>query len=81
MKRGLITGQSGTAASYSKRGCEGRAALAEQDLPALLVYSDVWRSTEGRHLTNYMPYWNRSLIVILGSMLSPAMRAFAARLS
>jgi Xaa-Pro aminopeptidase len=28
------------------------------------VYSDVWRSTEGRHLTNYMPYWNRSLIVI-----------------
>ena len=41
-----------------------RTALTERDLPALLVYSDVWRSNQGRFLTNFMPYWNRSLIVI-----------------
>jgi Xaa-Pro aminopeptidase len=66
MKRGLITWDKAELppAVFEMRLAKARAALAKQDLPALLVYSDVWRSTEGRHLTNYMPYWNRSLIII-----------------
>src|SRR6478672_983095 len=66
MKRGLITWDKAElpGSVFEARLAKARAALAKQDLPALLVYSDVWRSTEGRHLTNYMPYWNRSLIVI-----------------
>ena len=66
MKRGLITWDKAELlpSVFDARQAKARAALAEQDLPALLVYSDVWRSNEGRHLTNYMPYWNRSLIVL-----------------
>jgi hypothetical protein len=30
---------------------------------AVVVYSDVWRSNDGRYLSNYMPYWNRAFIV------------------
>ncbi len=41
-----------------------RKALAERDLPAMAVYSDVWRSNHARYLANFMPYWNRSLVVI-----------------
>jgi len=66
MKRGLITWDKAELppSIFEARLAKARKALADQDLPALLVYSDVWRSTEGRHLTNFMPYWNRSLIVI-----------------
>jgi Xaa-Pro aminopeptidase len=66
MKRGLITWDKAELppSVFEARLAKARAALAKHDLPALLVYSDVWRSTEGRHLTNYMPYWNRSLIII-----------------
>jgi Xaa-Pro aminopeptidase len=66
MKRGLITWDKAELppSVFETRMAKARASLVKQDLPALLVYSDVWRSTEGRHLTNYMPYWNRSLIVI-----------------
>jgi hypothetical protein len=41
-----------------------RAELVRRNLPALVVYSDVWRSNQARFLTNFMPYWNRSLVVI-----------------
>jgi Xaa-Pro aminopeptidase len=66
MKRGLITWDKAELppSVFDARLARARAPLTAKDLPALLVYSDVWRSTEGRHLTNYMPYWNRSLIVI-----------------
>jgi Xaa-Pro aminopeptidase len=66
MKRGLITWDKAELppSVFEARLAKARQALAARDLPALLVYSDVWRSTEGRHLTNFMPYWNRSLIVI-----------------
>ena len=66
MKRGFITWDKAELppSVFETRLAKARAALAKRDLPALLVYSDVWRSTQGRHLTNYMPYWNRSLIVI-----------------
>jgi Xaa-Pro aminopeptidase len=66
MKRGLITWDKTELppSVFEARLAKARNALTAKDLPALLVYSDVWRSTEGRHLTNFMPYWNRSLIVI-----------------
>ena len=66
MKRGLIAWDRSELppSVFETRLAKAPAALAAHDLPALLVYSDVWRSTEGRHLTNFMPYWNRSLIVI-----------------
>jgi hypothetical protein len=38
--------------------------LSEKDLPALVIYTDVWRSNHARQLVNFMPYWNRSLLVI-----------------
>jgi hypothetical protein len=38
--------------------------LNEIDLPALVIYTDVWRSNHARQLVNFMPYWNRSLLVI-----------------
>jgi hypothetical protein len=66
MKRGLIAWDRAQLppAVFDSRVARARAALAERDLPALLVYTDVWRSNQARFLTNFMPYWNRSLVVI-----------------
>src|SRR5579862_677009 len=66
MKRGLIAWDKEQLPPrvLEKRLARARAALAERDLPALLVYTDVWRSNQARFLTNFMPYWNRSLVVI-----------------
>ena len=41
-----------------------RKILSERGLPALAVYADVWRSNQARYFTNFMPYWNRSLLVV-----------------
>jgi len=38
--------------------------LAERELPAAVIYSDVWRSNQARHFSNFMPYWNRALLVV-----------------
>jgi hypothetical protein len=66
MKRGLIQWDRAElpAATFEARLERVRAVLTQRELPALLVYSDVWRSNHGRFLTNFMPYWNRSLILI-----------------
>jgi hypothetical protein len=66
MKRGLIAWDRAalSPAVFDSRLARVRAALTERDLPALLVYTDVWRSNQARFLTNFMPYWNRSLVVI-----------------
>ncbi len=66
MKRGLIAWDKAMLPPevFEERLARVRTALTERDLPALLVYTDVWRSNQGRFLTNFMPYWNRSLIVI-----------------
>ena len=66
MKRGLITWDKFELppAVCERRLAAVRAELARHDLPALVVYTDVWRSNQGRYLTNFMPYWNRALIVI-----------------
>jgi hypothetical protein len=41
-----------------------RKSLADRQLPALVVYTDIWKSNPARHLSNFMPYWNRALLVI-----------------
>jgi hypothetical protein len=41
-----------------------RQILKTDDLSALVVYTDIWRSNWGRYLSNFMPYWNRSLVII-----------------
>lgn len=66
MKRGLIRWDRAElpASVFESRLARVTAALSSRNLPALLVYSDVWRSSHGRFLTNFMPYWNRSLILI-----------------
>jgi hypothetical protein len=66
MKRGWITWDK---AELPPSAFDARLAVVEQhlaaeDLPALVVYTDVWRSNQGRYLSNFMPYWNRALLVI-----------------
>ena len=66
MKRGLITWDKTELppAVFERRLEVVREELAKKDLPALVVYTDVWRSNQGRYLANFMPYWNRALLVI-----------------
>jgi hypothetical protein len=66
MKRGLITWDKSElpASAFESRLAVVRAQLEKADLPALVVYTDVWRSNQGRYLANFMPYWNRALLVI-----------------
>jgi hypothetical protein len=66
MKRGLITWDKTELppAVFEQRLARVREELAPRDLPALVVYTDVWRSNQGRYLANFMPYWNRALLVI-----------------
>ena len=66
MKRGLITWDKSELPpeAFESRLAAARAALAEQDLPALVVYSDLWKSNHGRFFSNFMPYFNRGLLVI-----------------
>jgi hypothetical protein len=66
MKRGLITWDQAELprSVFDARLAKARAAIAAAGAPALLVYTDIWRANQGRFLTNFMPYWNRSLAVI-----------------
>ena len=66
MKRGWITWDHTELppAVFQERLGQVRKLLSDQNLPALVVYSDVCRSNQGRHLANFMPYWNRALLVV-----------------
>lgn len=66
MKRGWITWDKTAIppAAFETRLNAVRAHIAAHDLAALVVYSDVWKSNQGRYFSNFMPYWNRALIVI-----------------
>lgn len=66
MKRGLITWDRAEIppSIFEARLAAVQKVLAARDLPALVVHTDVWRSNQARFLTNYMPYWNRSLVVV-----------------
>ncbi|MGH8218979.1 MAG: hypothetical protein ACREUT_10510 [Steroidobacteraceae bacterium] len=66
MKRGLIAWDR---ARLPRAALETRLAALERvcdmhRVPALVVYSDVWRSNDARYVSNYMPYWNRALVVV-----------------
>jgi hypothetical protein len=41
-----------------------RKVLAQHDLPAVVIYTDVWRSNRARYFSNFMPYWNRALLAV-----------------
>ena len=51
-------------AAFEARLGRLRQSLAERDLPAVALYSDIWCSNHARYFVNFMPYWNRSLVVI-----------------
>ena len=51
-------------AAFEARLGRLRQSLAERDLEAVAVYSDIWLSNHARYFVNFMPYWNRSLVVI-----------------
>lgn len=66
MKRGLITwdDEATPRAALEARLERAREAAADAKAPAAVIYTDVWRSNQARYLTNFMPYWNRSLLVV-----------------
>jgi hypothetical protein len=66
VKRGLITWDKTEipAAVFDRRIEHVRNVLAERRLEALIVYSDLWRSNQARFLSNYMPYFNRALLIV-----------------
>src|SRR5215510_16154359 len=66
MKRGLITWNKSEIPPdvFERRVNRVRRVLAERDLPALVVFSDLWRSNQARFFANYMPYFNRALLIL-----------------
>jgi len=66
MKRGWITWDRTELPreAFETRLASARKHLGERDLPLLVVYTDIWKSNQGRHFSNYMPYWNRALLLI-----------------
>jgi hypothetical protein len=66
VKRGWITWDQTELphAAFEARLDVARKSLAARDLPALIVYTDIWCSNRVRHFSNFMPYWNRALLVI-----------------
>ena len=66
MKRGWITWNQTELprAAFEARLDTARQQMHARDLPAVAVYTDIWRSNRVRHFSNFMPYWNRALLVI-----------------
>ena len=66
MKRGLISWDKSEIAPevFEQRARRVGRVLAERDLPGLVVYSELWRSNQARFFSNYMPYFNRALLII-----------------
>jgi len=66
VKRGLIRWDESELprAALDARLEAARALAAKLDVPAIVVYTDVWRSNVARSLVNFMPYWGRSLLVV-----------------
>jgi hypothetical protein len=66
MKRGLIGWDKALLpeAVFTERLAALDQHMADFDVPALVVYTDVWRSNDVRFVSNYMPYWNRAFAVV-----------------
>lgn len=66
MKRGLITWDKTRVppSAFTTRLDVLNQLMERYEVPALVVYTDVWRSNDVRYVSNYMPYWNRAFAVI-----------------
>jgi hypothetical protein len=66
MKRGLITWDKARVppSAFAARLEVLNQLMERYEVPALVVYTDVWRSNDVRYVSNYMPYWNRAFAVI-----------------
>jgi Xaa-Pro aminopeptidase len=66
VKRGLITWDKSELPPevFERRMDVVRTVLGKRQLPALAVYSDLWRSNQARFFANYMPYFNRALLIL-----------------
>jgi Xaa-Pro aminopeptidase len=66
VKRGLITwDKTELPPKVFEDRQEGlKKVLVKRDLPAVLIYSDLWRSNHARFFANYMPYFNRALLIL-----------------
>jgi len=66
MKRGLITWDKARVppSAFAARLDALNQLMERCAVPALVVYTDVWRSNDVRYVSNYMPYWNRAFAVI-----------------
>lgn len=66
MKRGWITWDRTELprTAFEARLDTARKQMGARELPAVVVYTDIWRSNRVRHFSNFMPYWNRALLVI-----------------
>ena len=66
MKRGLIAWDKAEIAPevFEARVDKVRERARAASLPAIAIYTDVWRSNEARFVSNFMPYFNRSLLVV-----------------
>jgi hypothetical protein len=66
MKRGLITWDKARvpASAFATRLDALNQLMERYAVPALVVYTDVWRANDVRYVSNYMPYWNRAFAVI-----------------
>jgi len=66
VKRGLITWDEAEIprAVFAERIEAFRAVLRKRGLPAGAVYSELWRSNQARSLQNFMPYFNRAILIV-----------------
>jgi hypothetical protein len=66
MKRGLITWDKVRVppSAFATRLEALNQIMERYDVPALVVYTDVWRANDVRYVSNYMPYWNRAFAVV-----------------
>jgi len=66
VKRGLITWDKSEipSAVFERRIERVRRLLADRQLLAVVVYSELWRSNQARFLSNYTPYFNRALLIV-----------------
>ncbi|MDY6944708.1 MAG: hypothetical protein SXG53_03235 [Pseudomonadota bacterium] len=66
MKRGLVSWEKSELPpeELARRLAVAQAIARTENVDAVVVYSDVWRSNDARYLSNYMPYWNRAFIVV-----------------
>jgi len=66
VKRGLITWDKSEIPPevFERRIAGIRRLMAEKTIPAAMIYSELWRSNPARYFSNYMPYFNRALLII-----------------